>query len=144
MKKFKMPPVPFRKLVSSIAGQYRWVLGLQDYGMPISWVHEDEPRSKEDPESLTAMKATVDRRYLSCRIQVFPMVWKGWIEKRYTDEDVRKMVAHEVSHITTQHLADLSTAVYKDIGEFKDAWESCTERFAQILYRLEKFENKRK
>lgn len=133
-EKFKMPPKKFRKLVMDAAREYRWLLHREDYTFKTSWSHEDEKRGEED---YCAAKIDVDRRYMMAHMTIYPFVWKDWIAGSKTDEDVKKIVAHEISHMATQHVVNLMYSAFCNENEVKDAWESLTELIGQLLYKLD-------
>jgi hypothetical protein len=49
---------------------------------------------------------------------------RAWKDKDF--ETIKTIIHHEVAHLATQHLFDIATAVYKDEGETRDAWETLT------------------
>jgi hypothetical protein len=131
MKNSKRPPEKFKKIVNKAVKDMRWQLGMQIYECPIVYTTED--RISDHLGMKIAATAQVDRRYLKCTFKIYPMMWQGWEDKGFSDHEVRKIIAHEVGHIATQHLYDIATAIYKDEGETRDAWESLTEIVGKLL-----------
>lgn len=131
-----MPPKKFRKLVMESAQEYRWILHREDMSFKTSWAHEDKKRSNDETLMLAA-EIDVDVRYLSAHMTVYPFVWKDWMSGTKTDEDIKKIVAHEIAHMTTQKVVNLLHEPFCSKEEAIDAWESLTETVGQLLYRLD-------
>lgn len=135
-----MPSRKFKKLVKTAAAEYVRILPAQHYQIGVIFADEDEEHHTDegghDVHAYVEASSAVDRRYLTCKIKVFPQTWKKWQKKIYDDTDVRSIIAHEVAHIATQFMYDIGTATYRDEGEMRDAWESCTTLIGRLLVQL--------
>jgi hypothetical protein len=77
-------------------------------------------------------------RYLTVTVKVYPYMVNEWKKKSMNDEDIHEIIAHEMSHVATNHLYRLATSVYKDEGETKDAWESLTTIIGRLVHEVDK------
>lgn len=130
----KNNPVPekIKKLIREACKRHAWNLQVTEYEIDIHYMTDDV----EDDFSITNASITTDRRYLSATLKIYPHLLKrAKKEGLHVIEDV---IAHEMSHIVTDHLYCLATSIYKDDGEMKDAWESLTERISRLSLALEK------
>lgn len=133
-------PQALRKIVSKAVGDYRWELGMQIWKVDISYVHEDKQVAEGDD---VAASIWVNRRYLEATISIYPNTIKRFTSKIWEEKDVREVIAHEISHIATQHFFDVATARYCDDGEMKDAWETCTSVIGKLVYQLDRERSKK-
>lgn len=128
-------PRVLRRIILKAVSDYRWQLGMQVWKISVQYDKED----KEIGLSLlSAASCDVNRRYLEAVISIYPLTIKKFVEKKWDEGEIRSVVAHEVSHIVTQHFFDVATAQYRDEGEMKDAWETCTTVIGRLLYDLQK------
>lgn len=117
------------------------ILNLNDYSVQIRWMKENDEGSLREGNDLLA-SIHVDKRYLKATIAVFPCLVTKWSDKKNGKEDIKHALFHEVAHIATQHFFDVATSIYKDEGETKDAWETCTERIAQLTLKVSSLSSK--
>lgn len=132
----KLIPVKFRKLVSAAVSSYRATLRFEHWDIKIAYMHEEKEFTRAD--SVTMASCIADPRYLKATIEIYPNLVEKWRAKQFNNEEVCRIIAHEVCHIVTQQFIDLAQAVYKDEGEMKDAWESLTTTIGRLVYRLER------
>lgn len=85
-----------------------------------------------------AATATVEIRYLRVVIKIYPHMINMWEGKKMSDEEVHEIIAHEVSHLATNHLFQMATATYRDEGEMKDAWEGLTTIVGRLVHEVDK------
>lgn len=136
----KKSPIPkkLKKTVIDAVQRHSWNMGVSNFVGDILYMSED----KEKTENLSDVHAeiTVDRRYLRATFKIYPIVVKTW--KKEGSQYLEEVIAHEVAHITTQHVIDLLTSCYKDEGETNDAWESLTQVVARLSLRIDKLQKK--
>lgn len=132
----KNVPRALRKIVSKAVGDYRWELGMQIWKVDIEYACED--KKSDDQESSIAASINVNRRYLEATITIYPNTVTRFTTKRCNEQNIREVIAHEISHIATQHFMDVATARYCDDGEMRDAWETCTSVIGKLIYQLDK------
>lgn len=134
-----MYPKEFKKFVNKCVQIYSWHLKIQHYSINIFYEHKASNKDRDG--SIIAASIDVDRRYLNASVKIFPRTLDEWkVGNRHRVEEI---VAHELSHVSTQHLFDLATATYKDEGETKDAWESLTELISRLSCKIVKLEQKK-
>lgn len=109
---------------------------MQMWQLDVSYAHED--KASDDPGDDIAATIELNRRYLEGVVTIYPNLVKRWINKKYDENRIREVIAHEVSHIATQHFFDVATARYCDDGEMKDAWEACTTIIGRLVHKLGK------
>jgi hypothetical protein len=132
MKKRSTPiPQRLRKLVRESFVRHARNIGVGHYTTDIHYMTADKP-SQDD--SSVAADITVNRRYLTAEIHIYPHGVQYW--RRNGDAAMDRVIAHETSHIATQHLFDVAVATYRDEGEMKDAWETLTEVVAQLSLKV--------
>lgn len=111
--------------------QYAWHIGVSHYHADILWVDEDKRLQGDD----ILAEIIVDRRYLKAIISIYPVLVRKW--KRGEKEEVAHALAHEISHIATQHLFDCATSTYVEEEEMKDAWETLTEMIGRMAVKID-------
>ena len=124
----------FQNLVTDCVDKYVKILGVSEYDVDFLYVGEDDKKPGREYDSYILASTSVTRRYLTATIKIYPHLVTRW--KKRGREAVEECMAHECSHIATQHVFDLVTSCYKDEGEVLDAWESLTERMGRIAARL--------
>jgi hypothetical protein len=137
----KAPPEALRTLISQDVYRYLNVLGLKQYKPKVLYMMEEREVNHDDPghsHGVVAASAEVDKRYLTVHVRVFPWLVDGWVAKRVSDEEVSEIIAHEISHVATDHMYTLATSVYKDHGEMGDAWESLTTIIGRLVFEVDK------
>lgn len=122
-----------RKIISNAVQEYGWHLKVQHYSIDIFYDKKDRHTEKGD---LVAAHINVDRRYLNAGLHICPSTVEKWVSKKFDTEYIKEIIAHEISHIATQHFFDVAIACYKDEGEMTDAWETCTTVIGKLVYRL--------
>lgn len=128
-----------KKFVRDYMFNYRWVLGLQAYDGEIHYMDEPDPDDANTP-GVTRASMTTDRRYLRSTVKIFPEFIKTY--KSGDIDECKRILAHEMAHVATQHMMDLCTSCYKDEGETKDAWESLTEKIGRLAHELYEYKKK--
>lgn len=126
-------PEKLKKMIRDCANDYRYCIGANKYVGDIFYAGEN--KKGEWGRNIEAEIAT-DHRYLTADITVYPCLVEKWIKKEKSDEDIKKIIAHEIAHIATHKLNYLATCVYKDEGETVDAWESLTEIVGRLIYKV--------
>lgn len=129
-KHFKADP-KLKKFVSDCTDRYTKILGVSNYRIDFRY-HKEE--RKGDEPNVAAADIMVNRRYLRATINVYPYVAELWKSKHTLE--VEEIICHEVCHLVTEHFKDVALASYRDEGEFKDAWETCTEMVAHLAGRI--------
>lgn|SRR3990167_2792492 len=137
MKKAKINK-KFKKLVRDAASDYQNILGFWHYDVKILYFDEDWKKDGDNLEDRTLAQCSVDKRYLTGTLKIYPCFEKAWKTKEFDNEEVRKVVAHEMAHLATQFMFDLAIATYRDEGEMLDAWESLTTTVGRLLYEVKK------
>jgi predicted SprT family Zn-dependent metalloprotease len=133
-------PANFRKLVGTSISDYVKVLGIGNYKVKIFYMKKDI--HEEDQLSNTLASTYVDMRYLNSHVNIYPCLVRLWQEKKMDDNEVKEVIAHEISHIATHHMYTLATSVYKDEGEMKDAWESLTTTVGRLIHEVDSHRKK--
>ena len=108
-----------KKYVRELVRKAAYNIGVTNYELDI--YYNKDP--KEDGPKVAGSMDT-DRRYLTGILNLYPPVMRAWKDKDF--ETIKTIIHHEVAHLATQHLFDIATAVYKDEGETRDAWETLT------------------
>lgn len=140
LKKKSRPAIPpkLQKLVSESASRYLKVLGYGNYEVKIYWQKHDAPKGVEQrTEGGAAATMTVDQRYLRGMLKVYPYLVNAWINKNLNDQGVEEIIAHEISHIATNHLFTIAVATYKEEGETHDAWEMLTTIVGRLVHEVD-------
>lgn len=139
-KELSYIPDRFRKMVSSCVQSYIGVLGMNHYRAKIFYRKHDKDQEEHNcscGEGRVAAEATVDMRYLTVHVKVYPWVIEDWKRGYMDDKDITDIIAHEVAHTATNHLYRLATSIYKDEGEMKDAWESLTTIIGRLVHEVD-------
>jgi len=123
----------FKSFVRERVQRYRKLLDTPNYFIAIHYM--DEEKELDDPRDIVRADINVHRRYLRARLHIYPNMQRLW-EKGERDE-ITSVIAHEIAHLATQHMFDVAVACYKDEGETKDAWETCTEIIGRLIHRLD-------
>lgn len=127
-------PRSLRKIISRAVSDYCWELRVQQWNVGIEYKHED--KEQEDPLNHVCASIVVNRRYLEAVVSIYPYLVKKYVTKKYNEDEVRQVVAHEISHLVTEHFYHVATAPYRDQGEMHDAWETCTTVIGRLIHRL--------
>jgi len=93
-------------------------------------------------DSSVLASMNVDMRYLNANLYIYPSMIRNWNQKIMDDEDIKDAIAHEISHIATNHMYMLATSIYKDEGEMKDAWESLTTVIGRLVHEIDSHRKK--
>lgn len=140
-KKSNTIPLKLKKLIKDAAKRHAWNIGVSHYECSIWYMKEDiDPR--DGNRGHVVAEALVDRRYLTLAIRIYPCAIEHW--KKDGDEYMEDVVAHEVAHAATEHFKDMAYATFKDDGELKDAWETCTQVIARLSVNLDKYKRGKK
>lgn len=97
-----------------------------DYSYTIEFKQDD----KEKDERQVEAEITVDTRYQSFILEVYPILCTK------SKQHIKKTLIHEISHIYTQPLYDLIFQTYLSEDEVTNAWENTTEKIARVIYKL--------
>ena len=124
-------PKQFKKAVKDLMRKHCWNMGVSNYLGDILYMESDR---SDNTNSDVHAEMTVDRRYLSATLKVYPIAIRKF--KQDGMEYLDHLIAHEVAHIVTQHVMDLLVSCYKDEGETKDAWESLTETIGRMSSKI--------
>lgn len=132
----KDKPIPqkLKSLVRDAIKRHARNIGVSEYLVSINWMFED--KKKEIDDLTTLAEIHVNRRYLKATISIYPSVIDEW--KKHGNDSIEQTIAHEISHIATQHMYHMATTIYKDDGEMCDAWETLTERISRMSFNMEK------
>lgn len=128
-------PPKLRKLITGCVEDYRYTIGKAEYRGEILWMDEDD-KEAETEDAYLAASVRVDPRYLTARFSIYPRLVNDWKKKIKSDDDVRKIIAHEVAHIATVQVLRLATIPYKTEEEMKDHWEALTETIGRLIYNV--------
>lgn len=124
-KKTKNVDPKLRKFVINCVHKYQNTFELERFDGKIAYIDEDGD---------IAASINVDLRYLNFTISVYRHVEELW--KKGNKDRIDQILAHEVSHILTQHMMDLIESPYKNKEEAKDAWESLTETISRMAIKI--------
>jgi IS30 family transposase len=86
----------------------------------------------QDCTEETLMTVAPDTEYLHATLTLYEKNAKKEI-KRFSIEEIRKAVYHEMAHITTFELVQLASARYIRKGEIDDAWERAAENISRAV-----------
>lgn len=117
-------------IVRKAIDDYRRVLRREDYRFDILWQGDDQHDEQRKVNTLASIG--IDRRYLSAGISIYPALDRQWRRDKNPAE-VRAVIAHEIAHTATEHMKDLIYSSFKDEGEVRDAWESCTTQIGNLM-----------
>lgn len=134
----KKPNKKLKELISKYAKEHVWNLGYTHYKMDLTFAEKD----KETDKGIVAAEMAVQRRYLKCELIIFPYLETIWKERG--DKVLSEIIAHEVSHLATQHLFELTLQPYKTENESSDAWETLTETIGRLSAKIYELESKKK
>lgn len=133
MQKKTLATPKLRKWVAATVRTYKKRLGVEHYTGFITYESQDEKNTSRGEGFVLNAKIDIDRRYLRFTLYLYP---EGMKLFKSDLEEFEALIAHELSHIVTQHLFDVGIATYRDEGEMLDAWESCTEMVARIAMKI--------
>lgn len=125
-------PRKLRKLVLDSIRRHAWNIGVSQYTGDVRYMQADKQTGLD---TWIQADITVDRRYLTFTLQLYPRAIKLWRE--VGDSHIERVISHEIGHLATQHFFDVATATYRDEGEMKDAWETCTEVIGRLALKLD-------
>lgn len=134
-------PEDFKKFVRKCVQSYTWYLKVQHYTVELFFekqAHKDD----EGETKKTAASIDVDTRYLKADIKVYPRLLEEW--KFKNKREIEQVIAHELSHILTQPLFDLTQTNFKTFSETRDVWESLTERIGRLTHKLAELDMKKR
>jgi len=134
MRKTKLPQ-KLKDLVIKALRNHAWNMGVSHYTGDIIYMENDKDASRE-----VLADIDVSRRYLRGTIQIYPKAVKRW--ELEGDKAMTEVIAHEVAHILTSHLADLASSPFKSKDEFDDAHEALTEKISRMSMRIEELEKR--
>lgn len=124
----------FKAIIRDSASRYRHKLGFLHFEVKILYMDDDLDAEDSSRGGLVRAQFNADRRYLRGTMKIYPNLYESWSKKEFSTEEVKKIIAHEISHMATQHMFDVAVASFKDEGETKDAWESLTTIVGRLLY----------
>ena len=136
-RQVKKVPQKYKDFVKDCAQKAAWSIGVSHYRIDIHYMDEAKD---SDGETNTRGEMETDKRYLQGTMRLYPKVLAQW-EKGEINQ-VKEVVYHEIAHLATQHFYDVATSIYKDEGETKDAWETCTEVIGRLALKIDELENK--
>ena len=145
-KELSYIPNELREMIAEDVKKYIHILGMNHYDTKIFYLKKEfaSENYETTPEgNVKAASTQVDMRYLTVNFQIYPFLIDQWKTKNMADEDVHGVIAHEVAHLATNHLYRMATSIYKDDGEMKDAWESCTTIIGRLLSDVERLQKKK-
>ena len=96
-----------------------------------------ETKSKDG--NTTLAEIYVDSFYLVANYSIYPELEILW---KKDPAQAKEKLAHEVAHIITHKLHELSICSYKGEEEVKEAWESTTEIIGRLINRYEEAKKK--
>lgn len=133
-------PEDFKTFVRKCVQEFAWHLKIQHYDVELFF--EQKQPAGDEGEVKTAASTKVDRKYLKATIYIYPRTLDEWQFKNKVQ--IGRIVAHEIAHIATQHLFDLTQTQWKTPTETNDAWESLTEIVARLTHRVTTLANKKR
>jgi hypothetical protein len=143
MKSKAAPTRNQKKFIKDWITYYEKELEVTEFHGDILYQSNDEKRSIEGGEVVTRATTTVDHRYLRADYRIFPALLELFKDKKHGEDEVRSILAHEVSHLATHRLHHLAICVFKDEGETTDAWEALTEKIGRLLVTIGNLKNKK-
>lgn len=138
MKKQTKIKSSYKKFIHDWIDYYEKQLGVYDFSGEIIYMGEDI----KEGDKITNAEIRIDHRYLKADYYIYPYLLNKFKEK-YGKESIKQILAHEVSHLATHKMYYMASSVYKDEGETIDAWESMTERFGRLLYKIGELKKKK-
>lgn len=126
-------PKALKDLVRDSIRRHAWNIGVSHFQGDIRYA--SSPKEKHECYAVTHADTNTDRRYLRATFTFYPAFVDVW--RKDGNAYVEKVVAHEVAHLATQHFFDVATATYRDEGEMKDAWETCTEIIGRLSLKVD-------
>lgn len=134
MKKanFKYPE-HFKKVVRDSVWDYQKELGFRHWSIKLRWFTEGKQSDDTHGHSVAA-ECYSNHRYLEAEVSIYPRLHEEWLEFKKDDQEIRRVIAHEIAHLATHHMWHLLTSTYKDEGESRDAWESLTTIVGRLLF----------
>lgn len=128
-------PIPeeMKVIVRETIDRGRWAMNLEDYHFDIHYMEEDAYR-KHDCDGKTVAEISVNQRYLSAVIKIYPHAILTW--ETDGDEFLRDAVMHEMAHVLTEGMKDLVYNPFKTEQESKDAWEALTTKVGRLAMRV--------
>lgn len=140
LKKKSKPYVPkeLEVLINNAVIRYLDVLGFKNYNVHIYFSKVAAPNNVEQRSAGDAAATmSVDLRYMRANLKVFPYIIDGWKNKKVSSQEIEEIIAHEVSHIATNHLFTIAVATYKEEGETHDAWEGLTTIVGRLVHEVD-------
>ena len=132
-------PKELDKLINNAVIRYLKVLGYCNYEVRIHYSKVATPSMVEQRSTGDAAATmSVDLRYMRAHLKVFPYIIDGWKNKKVTSQEVEEIIAHEVSHIATNHLFTIAVATYKEEGETIDSWENLTTVVGRLVFEVDR------
>lgn len=141
MSKIKYPE-DFKKFVRKCAQDYGWYLKIQHFKVDIFFNKTDCKDDEIGSGKRTAASINVDVRYLKATIDIYPRLLDDW--KLGSKNEVAESISHEMAHIITQPLFDLTQTTYKTVTETKNEWEALTERIGRLTHKLAALDMKKR
>ena len=120
----------FKKFVKEWIYTYSKLIDSPWHMGDINYMTEDKTQNGD----ITLAEIDIDSFYLVANYSIYPELEKLW--KRNVNL-AKEKIAHEVAHIITHKLHELSICAYKSEEEVREAWESTTEIIGRLINRYE-------
>ena len=121
----------FKKFVKEWIHNYSKCIDNAWHMGDINYFEED---SGKDGDFVLA-EVRIDSFYLNANYNIYPALERRW---KRDPELAKEALAHEVAHIVTHKLHELSICAYRSEDEVKEAWESTTEIVGRLINKYEK------
>ena len=130
-KKKNKIPEKLKALVAASIKQHALNMGVSHYEIEINWMEKDV--MDENGGELLG-KMTTDLRYLTGFLNLYPAFVERW--EKTGNEEADATIAHEMAHVLIAPLSVLAEKRYITEDEFKDAWESITEKTGRMSCKI--------
>lgn|SRR3990167_9155023 len=133
--KNKLVNKKFKKFVKECIYTYSKLIDSAWHMGDIRYINQDKTK---DGDTVLA-EIYIDSFYLVANYSIYPELEKLW---KKDPIEAKEKLAHEVAHIITHKLHELSICSYKSEEEVREAWESTTEIIGRLINRYEELKRK--
>lgn len=129
-----------KRMISSDVKRFVNILGVNQYDVKVYYAESSDDKEYEMFQgSIVGATTSVDTRYLTADLRVYPYLADQWKKGIMSDDNVHDMIAHEIAHIATSEIRRLAVAPFKGEDEVRNAWESLTTIIGRLMNRIDEF-----
>src|SRR3990167_11415714 len=125
----------FKKFVKEWIYTYSKLIDSPWHMGDIRYMFEDKTKDN----AIILAEINIDSFYLIADYSIYPELEKIW---KKDPKIAKEKLAHEVAHIITHKLHELTICSYKSEEEVREAWESTTEIIGRLINRYEELKRK--